>query len=398
MRKSGGGSRDRFFGWSFGVFFAGQLISNCGTWLQNVAQGILVHDLTGGSFMVGVTNAAMFLPVPLLALSFGALADRVDRKRMLLASQLVAAAAVGELALLAGSGHATVAAVIVVALLVGIQDAVAMPTSFALVPALVKHEQVGRATSSIAITFNLARVLGPMAASVLIASVGFGLAFGLNSVSFLLFAVALLAIRPRQMSPQGGTVAETLRYAWRDRRIRLMLLGVAVGAVAFDPIITLSPVFASHVFALPVADAGYLVAAYGAGALASVIWSVRVFRGPASDRFRMLAPAMLVFAAGLVVFASTSSFWVGMAGLAVAGAGSLFALTTFTAGIQESVPESMRGRVMGLWTVAFLGLRPFAALLGGSIADLASPSVAVLVLTLPLVLMALFGLGRLRPE
>jgi MFS family permease len=394
---SGGTDAGKLFDRAFSLFFVGELISNCGTWLQNVSQGVLIHTITGGSFMVGVANAAMFLPVLLLALPFGVLADRVDRKALLIASQLMAATAVGGLAVIAHNGGAMVGAIIVVSLLVGVQDAVAMPTSFALIPALVTRDQVGRATVATSVTFNLARVLGPAASAVLIASLGYAAAFGLNSLSFIVFAVALLLIRVEPVASQGGALGETLAYVKQDRRMRLMLIGIAVVAVAFDPVITLSPVFAAHVFDQPVTAAGFLVAAYGIGAMASVIWSVRTFRGPVSQRFGLLTPAMLLFAAGLIVFASTSVYWVGLAALCIAGAGSLFAVTTLTAGIQEEIPERMRGRVMGLWTVAFLGPRPFAALLSGSIADVVSPRAAVLVLVVPLVLMALLGAGRLRP-
>src|SRR4051812_10626700 len=165
---------------NFRLFFTGQLISNTGTWLQNVAQGVLVLRLTDSSLMVGVSNAALFVPVLLLALFGGRLADAFDRRRLLIGTQFLAMGATGVLAILAGSGNATVAAVLVVAVLVGVQYAVSIPAMGALLPALVDRSQLGQAIGMNSVTYNLARVIGPVVATAAIASVGFGWAFGIN--------------------------------------------------------------------------------------------------------------------------------------------------------------------------------------------------------------------------
>lgn len=384
---------------NFRLFFFGQLISNSGTWLQNVAQGVLVLKLSGRSFMVGVTTAAMFLPVVFLALPGGHLADRFDRTRLLIWTQVLAMAATGGLAILALTGRVTVAAVVVAALLVGVQYAVSIPTMLALLPSLVPREQLGQAIGLNSITYNLARVLGPLLSTAAIAAVGFGMAFGLNSLSFLALIVALLLIHPgssRGAGDPGGSIREAVSHAWRDRRVRTMLLGVAAVAIAMDPVVTLSPTFAQHVFERRAADAGLLVAAFGTGAIVTALALHRAFRAPASRRYRTLTASMLVYAGGLVGFALSPSFWVAFASLVVAGAGFLASSTTWTTGIQEEVSEGMRGRVMGLWTLCFLGTRPLAGLIDGGFADLLNPRAAVLVVLAPLVLVAVFGAPRLR--
>ena len=388
--------RGVFGGRNFRLLFFGQLISNSGTWLQNAAQGVLVLKLSGSPLMVGVTTAAMFFPVIPLALLGGKLADRFDRKRLLVGTQVVALSATGILAILAATGRATVAAVLVVALVVGAQYAVSIPATFALLPSLVERDQLGQAIGANSITYNVARVAGPLISTAAITAIGFGFAFGLNSLSFLALIVALLYIRPREVEGTGesvGSIGEGVAYAWRTKRVRLMLLGVVVGAAALDPAFTLAPVFAERVFGHPAADGGILMAAFGTGAILSGVVSSRAFRG--TPRFRLLMPTMLVFAAGLTAFLLSPGFWPAVPALFVAGIGSLLAMIIWTTGIQHEVPEAFRGRVMGLWTLAFLGTRTFAGLLSGALADSLGPRSAVLVLMVPLVLVALLVAPRL---
>ena len=145
----------------FRLFFVGNLVSSSGTWLQNVAQGVLVLQLTGRSVMVGAAQAATFVPVLLLALHGGRLADRFDRRRLLIWTQVGAAAATAVLAILAAGHHAGVTAIVVVAVVLGIQYAVAVPATQALVPSLVSPQDLGPAIGLTSVTYNLARALGP---------------------------------------------------------------------------------------------------------------------------------------------------------------------------------------------------------------------------------------------
>jgi len=384
---------------NFRLFFFGQLVSNSGTWLQNVAQGVLVLRLTGRSFMVGITSAALFVPVLLLALFGGRLADQVDRRRLLIGSQVLAMAATGVMAVLAATGHATVAAVIVVAALVGIQYAVSIPTMGALIPALVDREQLGQAVGLNSVTYNVGRVVGPIVSTAAIAALGFGWAFGINSLSFvaLIVALALLRIEPRRdTGRERRSIGEALRVAWRSRRLRWMLGAVAAVSIAADPVVTLTPAFARTVFHRPGADAGLVVAAFGLGAIVSAALLVRAFRAPAATRARFVRPVMLVFAGGLAAFAWIPIFWPALVAMVVGGVGYLAASTTWTTALQEEVGDDMRGRIMALWTIAFLGSRPLAAIVDGGVADLAGPRVAVVVVLLPLVAVAAFGVPVLR--
>jgi MFS family permease len=384
---------------NFRLFFAGQLVSNTGTWLQNVAQSVLVKQLTDSSLMVGVTNAALFLPVLLLALFGGRLADAFDRRRLLVSTQVLALGATGFLAVLAGTGNASVGAVIVVAALVGVQYAVSIPAMGALLPALVDRAHLGQAIGMNSVTYNLARVIGPIIATATIAGVGFGWAFGINSLSFLALIAALLLLRldrePRRES-RGGSIREVMAVAWRNPRLRVMLAGVAAVSMAADPVVTLGPAFARDVFGHSENDAGLVVAAFGIGSICAAVLLSRTFRAPGPVRQRTLPWTMGLMAGGLAGFAFVPSFWPALGVLLVGGVGYLASSTAWTTSLQEEVEDRMRGRIMGLWTLAFLGTRPIAALVDGAVADLAGPKVAVLVVLVPLVLVMLVGPRTLR--
>src|SRR5919109_2375318 len=229
---------------NFRLFFTGQLVSNSGTFLQSVAQGVLVQHLTHRAFMVGVTTAAVFLPVLLLSLTGGSLADRFDRRRLLIATQVLAMAATGTLAVLAAAGHATVPAVITVGPLVGVQYAVAIPTSQALLPAFVESRRLGEAIGLNSVTFNMARVIGPALSTVLLAGGRYWPAFGVNSLSFLALIGALSMIRfsrPTRPADEAGSLRAGQAYAWRNPRIRMILAAVLTPALAVHPLTTLAP-------------------------------------------------------------------------------------------------------------------------------------------------------------
>jgi len=392
---------------NFRLFFVGQLISNTGNWLQLAAQAILVKQLSESSLAVGAVTAALFLPVWFFALPGGRLADRFDHRHVLVGTQILALVATAVLAVLAGLGHATVPVVMVVALLVGVQYAISIPVMQALLPSLVAPEQVGQAIGMISITYNIGRVLGPALATAIVATVGFGLSFGLNSLSFIALIVALLMMRPRigdgvaiEARPTGnGRVREAVSHAWRDRRLRLMLIGVSTVAIGMAPMVTLGPTFARDVFHVRTANAGLLLSGFGFGAIIAAVGITRAFRAHHRARYGLLLPGGLAFAGGLAAFAVAPSFWAGVAALFVGGVGFILTQITFTTGIQQEVPEALRGRVMGLWTLAFLGIWPLAAPIGGAVADAIGPRTAVLLSVMPVLLVSLVGAAKLtRPR
>jgi MFS family permease len=344
---------------------------------------------------VGLTNAALFLPVLFLALPGGRLADRFDRRRLLVAAQVLAMVATGGLAILAATGNVGVPAVLVVSAVVGIQYALSIPTMLALLPALVEPDELGMAIGLNSITYSAARILGPAIAAALITQVGYGAAFALNSLSFAALIFAVMKMRPRrQVVDESGSIREALRFAWNDKRIRLMLIGVTTVFIAMDPLLTLGPAFVTAL-GEPVSHAPWLMAAFGVGAIVAAAVATKGFRSHGSARYSALAPWTLVYAAGMAGLAFAPSIGVALLAVVAAGSGFLVTSTNWTAGLQEETPDPLRGRVMAIWTLCTLGSRPFASIFDGAMADATSPRLAATLLLVPLVIVGLLGARRL---
>lgn len=386
--------RNVFANRNFRLFFFGQLISNTGNWLQLAAHITLVEQLSGSSLLVGVTNAALFLPVLFLALPGGRLADRFDRRKVLIGTQLLALVATGTLAVMAALDLVSVPAVIVVSAIVGVQYALSIPTMLALLPALVEPDELGMAIGLNSVTYSAARILGPALAAALITQIGYAAAFGLNSLSFVALILAVRAMRPRrQVVEEGGSIREALAFAWNDKRIRLLLLGVTTVFVAMDPLLTLGPALLRPFGAEELAP--WLLAAFGVGAISAAAGATKGFRTHGSARYGALAPWSIVYAAGIAGLAFAPGVALAAAAALVAGAGFLVTSTNWTAGLQEETPEPMLGRVMAIWTLCTLGSRPFASVIDGWMGDALGPRPAALVMIVPLVLVGVLAAPRL---
>jgi predicted MFS family arabinose efflux permease len=360
----------------FAPYFAGNALSASGTWFQNLAAAILVFRLTGSELLLGVLSFAQFLPILLLAPWAGAAADRFDRRRLLLLFQALSAGLAGTLAALTALDLATAPLVIVFALGGGVATALSLPAQQALAVSLVPRSDIPSAVALNSMTFNIARALGPVAAAATIGGLGIPAAFAINAGSYLLFVVALMFVRPRrQERPESSRLLDALRLIRSEPRLAAFLLIVAVVGFASDPINTLAPAFA-HEFGHRDTFAGFIIGLFGAGAVA---------RG---SRARMTLTLVLL-GAGVTSFALSPTLWIGFPLLAVAGFGYLASNTAATSRLQLEVAESQRGRIMALWGVAFLGLRPFASLLDGAIASTAGVRAAGVALSAPALLAAL---------
>ena len=370
--------RDR----TFGVFFVGNLVSNSGTWLQNVAAAIVVFELTGSNTLVGAVSMLQFAASLLLAPWAGALSDRMDRRLLLIWGQVIS--------IIAAAGLAAWTAVVGVeglpgpwpifaaAALIGIGWAISVPTMQALLPALVDEADLDQAIALNSVTFNLSRAIGPALGAVTLVTLGAAATFGLNAVSYGVLIAALLLIRPRTVARPthngDGSVREGLRYVRGEPLLFVLLVGVTALGFGTDPVNTLSPAMAEELGGGP-ALVGWLVSAFGLGA-AGMAFSVgylrrRVALGPLG------VVGLLILAGGLGLFAVSVVVPMALVALVLAGLGFLLALTALTTELQRSVPEALLGRVMALWTVAFLGSRPAAALLDGALGDALGPRIAI---------------------
>ena len=389
---------------TFGPFFAGSLVSNAGNWFQNLAASVVVYKLTGSNTLVGVVSVLQFTATLVLSPWAGVAGDRVDRRRLLILAQLVSFAGAGSLALavtlLGVDGLGGPAPVYAATVVIGVGYAIGVPMIQALVPQLVAARDLDGAIALSSVTFNLARAIGPALAGALIATAGVGAAFGVNAASFLVFIVVLLVLRPRpveieQADDGDRSLRGGLRWARDDAVAVPVLLATLALGWASDPVNTLTPAVADR---LGHGDSfvGALVSAFGAGAAvtALVVERVRLRLGA-----RVSTQLGFAFVAVGMVGLGLSPVEVGsLAALALAGAGFLLGVTSLNGTMQRRVPESLRGRVMALWSVSLLGSRPFAALADGAIADLTSVSVALCVAgAVPLLAgLALFRVPRER--
>jgi MFS family permease len=379
---------------NFWPYFAGNLLSNCGTWVQNIAQALLVYRLTRSTFLVGVVNFAQFVGVFLLAPWAGAAADRFDRRRLIVVTQVIAAGVTAVLATLERAGLVTTPVVIGLVLVVGLTWAFAVPAIQAMVPDLVPTGLVPSALAMSSLTFNLSRAVGPVLGAAVVAEWGIGVAFSLNALSYLGLIVGLLAVRPRPVPLRTGPGLgwrDSLRLVGNDTALLALLLVVAAISISQDPVSTLTPGFSAEVFGRADTMTGLLVGAFGAGAaLAAATAATR-----AGDPVRLLAPGCLLMGVGMLGFALAPSLPFAFAALAVGGFFFMLTNTCATTALTLEVAPEQRGRVMALWSLCFLGTRPPASLVDGALASAVDLRTAGVALTIP-VLIAGAAMALLR--
>ena len=366
---------------NFGPYFVGNAASASGTWFQNLAAALLIYRLTHSAFLLGVLNFSNFVPVLLLAPWTGSAADRFDRRRLLLWTQLVSTGLSGMLAALAWAGYARVWVVLVFALGLGVMSAFSAPASQALIGGLVPAHDLGSAVALNSMTFNLARAIGPALAAVSVRTLGIPASFAINSGSYLLLVLGLLLVRPerRPRASRAETrLRESLKLVRAQPELLAFLLIVSVVGFASDPINTEAPAFA-HAFGRADTDAGYIIGAFGGGAVLAAF----VLAGRAAGSRRRMLVTLTLLVTGMIAFSLTPWLWLGFAFVAVAGFGYLGSNASATSRLQLGVAEHQRGRIMALWSVAFLGLRPVASLTDGALAGAFGVRVAGAVLVLP---------------
>ena len=381
---------------AFGPYFAGSLASNIGTWCHDIAAVVFVFQLTGLSSMVALVSVAGFGVSIVLAPVGGQLADRFDRRKLLLVIAAVMSVAATVLAVTVLAGAEDVVLLLAVTFVLGVGRALSTPTMQAFLPALVPPADLAQASAFQSLTFNLARGIGPALGAGLVALGGPGLAFSANAVSFLAFSVVLLVIRaegrPRR-SGQGGFLGGVRHVIRNPGLIGLLLLALVVG-MATDPAITLGPSLTDRL-GLGSDNAGLLVTAFGMGSLlmAPFVGRLRRRLGPG---WTCVAGLALVVA-GFVGVALAPVAGVALAVIVVSGMGYLAASSDVSTSLLELLDDGLRGRVMALWTMGFIGGRPVAALIDGAVADRSDPQLAFLVMAGILALGAgAFALWRAR--
>jgi MFS family permease len=368
---------------NYQLFFAGQLVSLIGTWMQSVAQAWLVYRLTGSAVLLGAIGFANQVPVLLVAPFGGAVADRYARRRILLCTQTAAMLLALALGVLTLRGLATVPTLFVFSGALGVINAFDIPTRQAFVVEMVGTEDLVNAIALNSSMVNGARLVGPAIAGLVVATVGEGWCFVGNGVSFVAVLAGLLAMRVRTAArtrKRGSAlrdIVEGVRFAAGSPPLRALLLLIGFVCMVAMPYAVLMPVFADRVLRHGASGLGILMGASGAGALIGAIGLAarRQLRGIG----RWIAAGTIAFGVSLFGFGLSQSFWWSVALLVPAGAAMMLLMAGSNTLIQTLTPDAMRGRVMALYVMVFMGTAPFGGLLAGLAADRVGASTTVAV-------------------
>jgi len=357
----------------FRLFFAGQLVSLVGTWMQSVAQSWLVLELTNSPFRLGLIGTLQFAPVLVLSFVTGAMADRLPKRRLLVATQSVMCVLALVLAALVHRGDVQYWHVAVLAGIYGVANTVDMPTRQAFIVEMVGRESLRSAIALNSAMFNGARVIGPALAGLVIARWGTALAFFFNGLSFLAVIAALLALKaaglPRASSGRAmrQEITEGVRYALRTPRIALVMSLVMAVSGFFFNYNTLVPLLARDILHQDAHGFGLLMTAVGGGAVAGAIALASL--GTERPAATVLVGSAVALGVATMLVAGVSRFGVAMALLTVMGFCGMVFMTGANTTVQLTVPDELRGRVMALHTLMFAGMTPFGAFLVGTVTE-----------------------------
>jgi MFS family permease len=383
---------------NFRLYLMGQGLSQAGTWMQTVAMGWLVLKVTGSGGMLGLVSAAQFMPTLLFGAFAGTLADRHSRWHMLQITQVLAAVIAIALGVMVVTDTISVWSLFVLAAAFGTVNAFDMPIRSSFVYELVGPDDITSAVGIGSTTNNVARIVGPGIAGVLIAAFGLAVPFLVNGVSFLAITIALLLMRQSEFAPKApvkrekGQIREGIKVVWADSRLRTpMLMTVVIGMLAYENQISL-PLFAKYTFDREATGYGILSSVMGVG---SVIGGLLIARfGRATHKRLGFAAAFL--GGSMLLAAVMPTFWTMSAALLLVGAGSVAFITMNSATLQLTSPVEVRGRVMALYITAIIGTTPIGGPIIGWIGQHIDPRATYITGGLACLLTAAFAWPSLR--
>ena len=360
---------------NYRLFFLGQIVSLCGTWMTNMATGWLVYRLTGSSLMLGLVTCAGQIPMFILGPFSGILVDRVNKQRALVLIQSLSMLQSFALAAMTLSGHASVTGLIILNLLSGIITAFDIPMRQSFVIEMIENKaDIGNAIALNSTMFNAARFLGPAIGAVVIAAYGEGWCYFIDGCSFLAVIAAFLAMRIKPggtARPPHGSAITDLLEGWhtvsRPGPIRSIITLLAITSLFGTPYATLVPLFAGSILKGGPHTLGLLMSSAGAGALVGAGWLAgrRSVRGLGI----VIPAAVTVFALGVMGFALSRVIWLSMIFLFVGGAGLMIQMASSNTILQTIVDNDKRGRVMSFYMMAFMGTAPIGSLMSGWISE-----------------------------
>jgi MFS family permease len=359
---------------NFRLFFFGQGVSLIGTWMQSVAQGWLVLTLTNSPFFVGLVSGLGSLGVLAFTLYAGVVADRRDKRRLIVLTQSLSMVQALVLAVLVWTKVVTVWHVMVAATALGIVNAFDIPTRQSFMVELVGKEELMNAIALNSSIFNAARVVGPAIAGALIGAVGVAPLFFLNGVSYVAVIAALLAMRlaPFQPRPSTGSAwagfREVVGFLRSNRRVETLIVLTATFSVFGFPYLVMMPVFARDVLHVGAAGYGALTAAVGGGAMLGAL-AIAVNSRRITHRGGLMVIGGTSFGVLVTLFAFSHTFAFSLALLALAGCAMIVNNALTNTMLQTIVPDHLRGRVMGFYSFVFVGMSPLGAFQAGAFAE-----------------------------
>jgi MFS family permease len=365
---------------NFQLFFGGQLISLIGTWMQSVAQSWLVYRLTGSALLLGTVGFASQVPVFLFAPLGGITADRFNRRYIVIGTQVASMLLALILAALTLLHRVQVWHVFVLAGFLGVVNAFDIPGRQSFLVDMVGKEDLMNAIALNSSMFNGARVIGPAIAGILVAKIGEGWCFFANGISYIAVIIGLLMMRVQSPARASNAsplenMMEGFRFVNRTAPIRALLLLLGLVSLVGMPYVVLMPIFADKILHGGARGLGILMGATGVGALLGAL--TLAFRQGVKGLGRWVAWCSAGFGASLIIFSISHSFWISVILLLPVGYTIMLQMASSNTLIQVMVPDALRGRVMAVYSMMFMGMAPIGALLGGALADRLGAQVTV---------------------
>lgn len=369
---------------NYRLFFTGQIVSLIGTWMTQIATIWLVYHLTNSALLLGVVGFSSQIPSFLITPFAGILVDRWNRHHILITTQILAMLQSLALAALALTGVIHIWHIILLSIFQGAINAFDSPARQAFVTEMVeKKENLGNAIALNSSVFNGARLVGPAIGGLVIASVGAGVCFLIDGISYIAVIASLLAmhLKPRTITAQTTSFWQKLKegfnYAFGFAPIRSILLLLALFSFMVMPYTVLIPVFAKDILGGGAETLGFLMAASGVGALSGALYLTS--RTTVLGLGKVIAFSPILVGIGIIIFSLSHVLWLSLLMLLVVGLGSILLIASSNTIIQTIVEEDKRGRVMSLYTMAFLGTVPFGNLVSGSLASkIGAPTTLIL--------------------
>jgi len=359
---------------NYRLFFTGQSLSLIGTWMQSVALGWLVYRLTDSAFLLGLLGFSSQVPTFILASFAGVLADRYNKHKIIIATQTLALLQASILAFLTLTNAIQIWHILLLSLFSGLINAFDMPTRQSFVIDMVEdRNDLPNAIALNSMTFNAARLIGPTVAGFLISTIGEGLCFLINAISYIAVIAALLLMR---ISPHINNLRkekvleglkEGIKYAYNFKPIRALLLLIGLVSLTGMPYTVLMPVFAKDILHGNSHTLGFLFGAVGSGALIGAIYLAS--RNSVLGLGRWIAIAASIFSLGLLFFSFSRNIYLSIGLMLFTGFGMMMQMASTNTLLQTLVDDDKRGRVMSLYVMAFMGTAPFGSFMAGTLAS-----------------------------